>query len=435
MDFDIFFADRQLYWYNKKRLGEGYLLCLSKRRDPTGVYEQASSDLKRNLGRKGDDIMHAPQCQSSQGSENTNEINHLNLSKFMIHSLPIAIVALNSVLTITEFNPWAEKITGYSAKEAIGRYCGDIFRGGMCHIDCPLKSVISRAKPFVRLETTIHNKLGEVIPVRMSTAGLFDEDGELIGALEALQDISYIKTLEREKANLTSMFAHDIKSSLSGIHGLGLRLLMKSIDMDEGNQTQHVESIVKEAAKLGSLVDDFLEFSRLQAGKLKLNFSDTSLDKELFEVIEAGHAKASERGVKLELQIDEDLPVIKADVNRMRRVFTNLLDNAIKFSREKGTVTLAAKETPQEIMVNIIDEGIGIETGELPYIFDVFHRGEAAEKRKGYGIGLAIVKTIVEGHGGRVIVASELNKGSVFTVFLSKETQPREGTETKRRII
>jgi two-component system phosphate regulon sensor histidine kinase PhoR len=425
VDFTVFFADPQLYWYNKRRSGEGYLLCLSKRRDPRGVYEQASSDLIGNLGRKGGEIMHAPQRQSSQGSENVNEINHLNLYKFMIHSLPIAIVALNSELRITEFNPWAEKITGYSAKEAIGRYCGAIFRGGMCNIDCPLKSVISRAKPFVRLETTIHNKLGEVISVRMSTAGLFDEDGELIGALEALQDISYIKALEREKANLISMFAHDIKSSLTGMHGLGIRLLMKSIDMDQRNQAKHVKTIVKEAAKLGSLVDDFLEFSRLQTGKLKLNFSDISLDKELFEVVEAGYPKASERGVKLELQIDENLPVIKADANRLRRVFANLLDNAIKFSKEGGTVTVAAKETPQEIMVNVIDEGIGMDPTELPYIFDIFHRGEGAEKRKGYGIGLAIVKAVVEGHGGRVIVASELDKGSVFTAFLSKETQPR----------
>ena len=369
--------------------------------------------------------MHAPQSQSSQGSENTNEINRLDLYKFMIHSLPIAIVALNSELTITEFNPWAEKITGYSTKEAIGRYCGDIFRGGMCHFECPLKSVISRAKPFVRLETTIHNKSGEVISVRMSTAGLFGEDGKLIGALEALQDISYIKALEREKSNLISMFAHDIKSSLSGIHGLGHRLMMKSIDMDQGNQTKHVESIVKEAAKLGALVDDFLEFSRLQTGRLKLDFRDTSLDKELFEVIEACHAKASAGGVKLELQIEQDLPVIEADANRLRRVFTNLVDNAIKFSKQGGTVTVAAKETPQEIMVNVIDEGIGMDPTELPYIFDIFHRGEGTEKRKGYGIGLAIVKTVVESHGGRVIVASELNKGSVFTVFLSKETQPR----------
>ena len=316
----------------KIRIEKDYFLCFSKRRDQTGVYEQASSNPIGNLGRKGGDVMHTPQRQSSQGSGNTNEINHLHLYKFMIHSLPIAIVALNSEFIITEFNPWAEKITGYSAKEAIGRYCGDIFRGGMCNIDCPLKRVISRAKPFVRLETTIHNKLGEVISVSLSTAGLFDEDGKLIGALEALQDISYIKALEREKANLISMFAHDIKSSLAGIHGLGLRLLLKSIDMDQGNQSKHLESIIREAAKLGSLVDDFLEFSRLQIGRLKLDFSSTSLDKELLEVIEACHAKASVRGVKLELQIEQDLPVIEADANRLRRVFTNLLDNAVQYT-------------------------------------------------------------------------------------------------------
>ena len=103
----------------------------------------------------------------------------------------------------------------------------------------------------------------------------------------------------------------------------------------------------------------------------------------------------------------------------------NIRQRESKCSKEGGTVTVAAKETPQEIMVNVIDEGIGMDPTELPYIFDIFHRGEGKEKRKGYGIGLAIVKTVVEGHGGRVIVASELDKGSVFTVFLSKETQTR----------
>jgi PAS domain S-box-containing protein len=379
---------------------------------------------------KGDKNMPTSQSLNPRQRKESDPIGDLSFHKFMIYNLPIAVVALSSELKITEFNPWAETITGYSAREAIGRYCGDILQGGMCNVDCPLKTVINRMKPVVRIETTIRNKLGEIIPVRMSTAGLFAQDGKLIGALEALQDISYLRALEGEKANLISMFAHDMMSSISGIHGLGLRLLIKSDSVKVEDKVRYLKIITNEAAKLKSLVHDFLEFSRLQTGRLTLNFSATSVDSELLELCDSYQAKAFERRLKLKLHLDKDLPLIEADADRLRRVFTNLLDNAIKFSKEGGNITVTAGETEREIVVSIMDEGIGIAPKELPYIFEVFHRAESTKKKKGYGIGLAIVKTIVEGHGGRVIVSSEPDKGSVFTVFLSKKAQPKLGDES-----
>jgi two-component system phosphate regulon sensor histidine kinase PhoR len=263
----------------------------------------------------------------------------------------------------------------------------------------------------------------------MTTAGLAGRDRNLICGVDVFQDISDLKAQEREKANLISMFAHDMRSSLTGIHGLGLRLLNKAPDMNEEKQRQYLKIITDEAGKLESLVDDFLEFSRLQTGKLNLNFTAISLDKELIELYETYKVRASQSKVNLELKVDEALPIIEADANRLHRVFTNLLDNAVKFSRERQTVTIAARETKHEVMVKIVDRGLGIDSEELPYIFDLFHRGESPCKKEGYGIGLATVKAIVEGHGGRVHVASEVNRGSVFTVFLPKHRENAEGKD------
>jgi len=167
-------------------------------------------------------------------------------------------------------------------------------------------------------------------------------------------------------------------------------------------------------------VDDFLEFSRLETGRLKLSFRSVSLDKELLELFEAYQIRAAQRDLELNLHIDEALPIIQADVNRLRRVFTNLLDNALKFSKANGTITISAQEEGQEVIVRVMDEGIGIASSELPYIFDLFHRGRGVEKREGYGIGLATVRAIVEGHGGRVQVSSELGRGTTFTVCLPR---------------
>jgi two-component system phosphate regulon sensor histidine kinase PhoR len=243
-----------------------------------------------------------------------------------------------------------------------------------------------------------------------------------------LTDISGIKALEREKANIISMFAHDMRSSLTGIHGLGLRLLTKSDSLDEGKKVEYLKIINKEASKLESLVDDFLEFSRLETGRLKLNFRAMSLDKELLELYSVYEPRASQKDLSLELVLEETLPIIEGDVNRLRRVFTNLLDNALKFSKSRGKIRVTACDAPEEVQVEVSDEGIGIAEEEIPYIFDIFHRTPGSQKREGYGIGLATVKAIVEGHGGRVRVESRLGEGTTFTVSLPKKRESSQGS-------
>ena len=340
--------------------------------------------------------------------------------KFVIQSLPVAVVTVNSELQITGFNPWAEKLTGYSAKEVLGRYCGDILQGGMCHMECPLRTVIDRLDPTVHIETTIQNKMGETIPVRMSTAALLDAEDSLIGGLEAFHDISQLKALELEKSNLMSMFAHDMKSPLIAIQGFVLRLLAHTTDMAQEKREKYLEIIKREAGRLDHLINDFLEFSRLQAGKLNLNLSTTSLDEELLELFEAYHPRALQSGIKLKLENREDLPLIEADAARLRRVLTNLLDNAFKFTVGEGTVTILTEQTSHDVSIKVIDQGRGIDAEDLDSVFEPFRRGKYAEDTGGIGLGLAVVKAIVEAHGGQVLLESELGKGSVFTVILPK---------------
>ena len=358
---------------------------------------------------------------------NKKDFQDIAFYRFVIDSLPTAVLTVDGDLKITGFNPWAEKITGYSKKQALGKYCGEILKGGMCLANCPLKTAMNGHNPISLVETTIINKWGETIPVRINTAGLFDNKEHLIGAVESFHDISRLKSLEREKGNLISMFAHDMKSSLTIIGGFVIRLLKKARQIDEEKQKKYLGIIKNESGKLESLVTEFLEFSRLQTGKLKFNLSATSLDKELMELSDFYQLKASESGINLVLENEEALPIIMADTGQLRRVFTNLLDNAIKFSKEKGTITISTHETAEEVVVEVKDDGRGIEQDELPYMFDSFRRGRGTEKKEGFGLGLAAVKAIVEGHGGHAFVKSEPGKGSVFTVVLPKARNWEEG--------
>ncbi len=352
-----------------------------------------------------------------------SSIDSLAFCKFVINSVPIGIISMDSDFRITEFNHWAGKVTGYTPEQAIGHRCCDILQSEMCEGSCPLKTVLNQAKATVSGRTTIRNREGMRVPVQFDAAALFGAEGRLIGGVEAFMDITKLIALERERADFIAMLAHDMRSSLTGIHGLGLRLLRKLDNLDKGQERQYIEIITREAAKLESLIDDFLDYSRIEAGRLKLNLRATSLDKELEEIFDTYKLKAAQRGIVLDLQIEDILPVVEADTNRLRRVFTNLLDNAVKFSREEGVVTITAQEKDREVVVMITDEGIGIDPEDLPHIFDVFHRGKTTGGVEGHGLGLATVKAIVEGHGGRIVVTSQPNKGSTFTIFLPKREE------------
>lgn len=359
--------------------------------------------------------------------------------KAIIDSLPIAVVTMDSELRITGFNPWAEKLTGYQAQEALGVVCQEILHSTLCEHECPLKAVQDPQTRSVTTRAAISHRNGSSKPVRISAAALFDAEGRRMGGVEAIMDISSIVAMERLRANFVSMLAHDMRSSLTGIHGLGLRLLRNLSQMPHEKVMKHLEIVTREAGKLENLVDDFLEISRIEAGGVKLNITAVSLDKELEELFEVYRERASQQGLRLELQAPEILPVIEADAPRLRRVFANLLDNAIKFSGEEGTIVIRARETDREIVVSVEDHGSGIDPGDLPFIFDIFHRGSAAAGKEGHGLGLATVKAIVESHGGRIAVTSEVGVGSTFTVFLPRHfprssAGERSGGDSRRDV-
>jgi len=353
------------------------------------------------------------------------DVHDLHFYKFVLRNLPVATITVNSELVITSFNPMAVKIIGCSESEAVGSKCCEILRGKMCKEKCPIKEVIHYKKPIFQKETVLHNKEGGNIPVSINANGLFDDQGNLMGGLLAFQDISYLKTLEREKTNFASMLAHDMKSPLISIQGFLNRIIKKMDSMDKEKQRDYLKIVRREADKLEFLVNDFLEFSRLQTGNLKLNFTSSSLDKELRELFDSYMPKVLKTGITLRLQNTKKMPMVEFDANRLRRVFTNLLDNAFKFSRENVTITIQTEETDQDIMVKIIDQGTGIDPNDLPHIFNPFHRGKGSEKKEGYGIGLSTAKAIMEGHGGKILVESEPGKGSTFTVVLPKKRKER----------
>jgi PAS domain S-box-containing protein len=243
----------------------------------------------------------------------------------------------------------------------------------------------------------------------------------------SVTDVTDLKKLEREKTNILSMFVHDMNSAIVVIRGFLRRLTKPGTMLEREGAEKYIRIVDNEASRLKMLVDDFTEFSLLQSGQLQMNLAPISLADELKDVVQTYLEKPPRGGVDLFLHGIHSLPVIHGDSRRIRRVFTNLLDNGFKYSKKGGSINVFASEDGEWVRVQIRDEGIGIDPEDLPHVFELFHRGRGAQSYQGKGVGLATVKAIVEGHGGQVLVDSELGAGTRFTVLL-----PKMGAALKR---
>jgi len=341
--------------------------------------------------------------------------------EILFDNLPVGVVAMDSNLRITRMNTEGSRITGYEGEEAVGKACYEVLHGQLCHTSCPIRNALKHPHSRSSVESEITRRDGARIPVRINAGCLYTSGGELSGGVEVFQDISELKNLEAERANIISMFAHDMKSPLVGIHGFAAHLLSRSSDLPQEKLTRFLEVIGRESSRLESLVNDFLDFSRLETGGLKLRFDDTEVGKEIQDILELFEHRFQQASIRVMEKGLDALPIIQADATRLRRVFTNLLENALKYSEAGATVTVEGRETPQEVIVLFSDQGLGIRPEELPHIFNMFYRGRTPGKREGHGLGLAGVDAIVKGHGGRVLVCSTLGVGSTFMVGLPKE--------------
>ncbi len=338
---------------------------------------------------------------------------------FVLDSIPLAIVTMDYDFKITWFNKRAEELTGYPADEAIGQLCHDILHSSRCDNDCPLKTVLSNKESTVGLEAEIVTRFAEHIPVRIGVSTIVNDGNVFIGYLEAIEDVSRQNRMEREKNNFISMIAHDMKSPLLGISGL-IKRLKEDKAFKTNEKLQEYLRVIGEAEKrLESMVKEFLEYSRLESGQIKLELGETDVKRVLQQAAELNRLRAEEQHIVLTCDC-QSLTAIEADENRLHRVFTNLIDNAIKYSPKQGKITISAKETDDAIVIFFQDQGWGIDPEAIPYIFDAFYRAESKTKTSGHGLGLAASNTIIRQHGGRISVESKPGQGSVFTVRLPK---------------
>jgi two-component system phosphate regulon sensor histidine kinase PhoR len=239
--------------------------------------------------------------------------------------------------------------------------------------------------------------------------------GETSGAVVVLHDITELRKLERVRRDFVANVSHEFKTPLTAIQGFSETLLAGAID-DPQNRERFLGIILEHSRRLARLTDDLLKLSQMDADRLELEIRRVSVAELIESCLETAQHRAAEKDIRVYVSQSNELPGIAGDRRRLAEVLQNLLDNATQYTLPGGRITLSAEVREADVVFTVSDTGIGIPKADQSRIFERFYRVDAARSREagGTGLGLAIAKHLVEVHGGRIWVESEIGQGSQF---------------------
>ncbi|MEK7867877.1 MAG: ATP-binding protein [Candidatus Omnitrophota bacterium] len=231
-----------------------------------------------------------------------------------------------------------------------------------------------------------------------------------------------LKNLNKMKSDFISSVSHELRTPLTSIKGYASILMTGKLGDVLPAQKERLEKIDKHSNSLVHLINNLLDIARIESGNVQMEMKDISIKEMLDSIVDIIIPQVKEKNISLKINSKIKFDRIKVDPSQMERVFLNLLSNAVKFTPEKGMVIIEIKEKNDDIQFSIEDTGIGIPTQDIPKVFQEFFRADNAldQKIKGSGLGLSLVKKIIEAHKGKIWFDSELGKGSRFTFTLPK---------------
>jgi PAS domain S-box-containing protein len=335
------------------------------------------------------------------------------------------VLILDSGQRIQVFNRALSRLTGWQAADALGRHHDEVIRWAHLETDRDLADAVAGGWPLpsarpLYVEGDLRRKNGGTVSVGIIYAPLFGQDRRLVNVIANVRDITRFREADEIKSTFVSVISHELKTPVALIQGYAETLLRKDARWDPRTREESLEVILEEADRLHHLIDNLLDASRLEAGKLPLEREPLFVDTLAERVVERFRTQTDVHDI--EVEFPSDFPDIEGDPRRLEQVLNNLLSNAIKYSPEGGRIEITGRSTDEEVVVTVTDQGVGIPFEEQPHIFESFFRGsrEYQQQTAGAGLGLYLAKAIVEAHGGQIWVESNPGEGASFSFALPR---------------
>ncbi len=340
-----------------------------------------------------------------------------NEIRTLLKNLSAGLILVDNTGKIIFSNPCAENFLNITHNDILGLDINSKEIEKFPH----LKSLFDNSKKYDTKKESQFNldikKEGKTLYLRVNPVFIEDEHHHYIGIMYVLEDLSREKLLSDIKTEFISLAAHQLRTPLSAIKWL-LRMLLTG---DLGALTEEQKEYIKKGydtnEKLIELVKDLLDVSRIEEGRFGFNFKKTNIKEIVEKIVPQYIFKAQEKDIHFSFnEPTAEIPEVMADEEKITIVVQNLLDNAFKYTKASGNVILALVPREKEVEISVSDDGIGIPDEEKNKIFSKFFRGYNALRSniEGTGLGLFIVKNIVDKHGGKIWFESKLNKGSTF---------------------
>ena len=341
---------------------------------------------------------------------------------------------------VTSWNVAAERLFGFTAQEMIGQPILRIIPPELYPEEDRILGEIRSGHRIERFETVRLRKDGSRVHISLTVSPILDSTGQIVGAAKIAHDITRLRALmadrelllesersargqaermSRLKDEFLATLSHELRTPLNAIQGWSELLRQPGIkpeDLDRG-----LEAISRNVRIQAQIVNELLDMSRVVSGQVMLEVHPTSLQDVLSHAIEAVRPSAENRSIRIQTLIDAKIGPVRGDPTRLQQVIWNLLSNAVKFTPKGGRIKVILERVDSHVEVTVEDTGIGIEPDFLPFVFDRFRQADSGISRRhgGLGIGLSIVKSLVELHGGSVRAKSPgKDQGSTFSVAL-----------------
>ena len=423
----------------------------------TGAFESRYSPLLDENNNVAGGIAIVSDVSARKQAEDAAQAAYRQLA-FHVESSPLAVVEWDSDFRVSRWSQSAERLFGWKADEVIGKHVNEWRFVFADDVDA-VALVTNRQREGVEVHGVLLNRNytrdGSILYCEWYNSVLHDDHGQLVSVLSLVLDVTERKKAEEERAALLvrerdarqhaeeadrlkdeflATLSHELRTPLTSI--LGWASMIRNGEVEGGNATRALETIERNARSQARLIDDLLDVSRIITGNLRLELNPLNLTAVIEAAVDALRPTADVKDIKLSIQFTPGECLVKGDSNRLRQVIWNLLSNAIKFTPRGGSVDIDLHCVESNARLTISDTGEGISETFLPYVFERFRQAEPSVSRKqgGLGLGLAVVRHLVELHGGTITAESEgLGYGSTFTLDLPLAQERRDPARAEER--